>query len=143
MTLHIIAKDTTVIRKPATAAVQVISDRVALQILTNASGGSASQITKIPFSYGDASPKPIQLLQGFVLRARILITEAFDVPSTLELGDLADFGRLIPSNYINPLETGEYESSPLINYLQPTQINLRISLGEGCARGKGFVILEV
>lgn len=141
--LHIIAKDTSVVHQSQNATVQVVSDRVTLQILTNASGGGSSQTTKIPFGYGDASPKPIQIVQGLVLRARLIITEAFDVPSSLALGDVIEQGSLINSSWNDASTKGEYEASPLINYLQPTQTQLTISLGEGCSKGKGFVILEV
>jgi hypothetical protein len=127
-----------------TAIVQVIPQKIAIAVFPNASvGASQASRIKIPFSYGDATPKIITALQGLIKRASIIILVPFNAPSLLSLGDDLNSDRLISKTVNNPMAIAEYETSPLVQYASSTQIKLKIELGEGCTQGNGFVILEV
>ena len=112
-------------------------------IVSDASTSVEKSLIKVPFSWGDATPKFIYTVQGLVHRASILILEGFDTPSYLALGDDLDQDRLVSRFYNNPLEVAEFEATPLIVYPSPTSIKLLIVPGVGNTRGKGFVVLEV
>jgi hypothetical protein len=141
----VIAKDTAIAVHSSQAVVQVIPQKTAIAIFPNANVGGTSQASriKIPFSYGDATPKIIAAAVGLIKRASLIILVPFNVPSLLSLGDDLNSDRLINKYVNNPMAIAEYETSPLIEYVSSTQIKLVIALGEGCTQGKGFVILEV
>lgn len=140
----IIAKNTTVEVRPSAAVVQVIPQKTAIAIFPNASfSGSGQSRIKIPFSWGDATPKTIVSLTGFIKRASCSILVPFDASSLLSLGDSLVSDRLIKSSQINPSAIAEFETSPLIQYASSTEIKLAIAAGVGCSTGSGFIILEV
>ncbi len=147
MKLTIVTKDTTTQHFPSDAVVQVIPAKTAIAIFPNAavSGGESTQSSriKIPFSYGDATPKIITTVQGLIKRASIIIIVPFNAPSLLSLGDDLNSDRLINKYANNPMGQAEYETSPLVQYVSATQVKLAIALGASCTQGNGFVILEV
>jgi hypothetical protein len=145
VTVSIIANDIAVKHYHSTAIVQVVPQKVAIAIFPNASvdGGAVGSRVKIPFSYGDATPKVITAAQGLIKRASIIIITPFNAPSMLSLGDDLNSDRLISKFVNNPMAIAEYETSPLVQYASSTEIKLYIALGEGCTQGNGFVILEV
>jgi hypothetical protein len=131
----------TVIAKDA--VVRVVKERVAIAVFPNASVNHSQNRIKVPFSWGDATPKTITSIQGFIKRASIVILNPFNVPSLLSLGDDLNSDRLISKYVNNPSAIAEYETSPMVQYISSTSIKLTIAPGEGCNQGNGFVILEV
>lgn|GEM_PF-3561095 len=128
------------------AVSQVIDEKITIAIATNAAVGSGNANAtrlKVPFSWGDATPKLIGVVQGFIKRASIIIVTPFNSPSVLTLGDDLNLQRLITTGANNPLAIAEYETSPIVNYVSATEIKLAIALGMGNTQGSGFVILEV
>ncbi len=103
-------------------------------------------VINVPFSYGDASPKPIALLPAntTIFTATIVITASFNgVGAALTLGD-ADVGdRLISASDNAPSQEAEYETNPGFTYSTATQILLTINPGAGATSGAGYVLLEV
>jgi hypothetical protein len=131
---------------PSNATVKVIPNKTAIAIFPNAAVGGSTQTNriKIPFSWGDATPKSITILQGLVKRASIVIVTPFNIPSSqLSLGDDLNSDRLISRFVNNPQIIAEFETSPIVQYASPTEIKLSILLGAGNNQGSGFVILEV
>lgn len=101
---------------------------------------------KIPFAWGDASPKQVWLAPAntTVFTAQIVITVPFNgVGAALALGDAVVGDRLIRADQNNPAAAGEYEANPGHTYASETQILLTITPGEGASAGAGFVILEI
>ena len=106
-------------------------------------GGGVS-VVKIPFSFGDASPKLIYQIQGVVYSAAIAIIVPFNgAASTLKIGDATVNDRLLSADQNDPSTGGEYETNPCFNYSSLTQLYLTIAPGSGITQGSGFVILEV
>lgn len=105
--------------------------------------GGGESIIELPFSYGDASPKLIgSAVKGLIVRASIAITEAFDTPSTLQLGTLQNPSLLINNQQNLAMAIGEYQQRPMITLSVFTQFVLSISLGAGNTKGKGFVFID-
>lgn len=103
-------------------------------------------IVKIPFSYGDATPKQLYLVAGgkTVFTTQIVITVPFNgVAPALAIGDSVVPDRLMATDQNNPALVGEYENNPGHTYAFETQILLTIIPGESCTAGAGFVLLEV
>jgi hypothetical protein len=105
-----------------------------------------SGAVKVPFSYGDATPKAIAVLPAgsTVFTAAIVITVPFDgMGAALALGD-ADVGdRLMTVAQNDPTSEAEYETNPGVSYPTDTQILLTINSGAGTTAGAGYVLLEV
>jgi hypothetical protein len=99
---------------------------------------------KVPFAWGDASPKTIATLPAntTVFTARILIVEPFSSGS-LQLGDSAIADRYfnLPIEGIN--QSSDHENYVGLSYVSGTQIKLAINNTNGNSQGKGFVIIEV
>lgn len=142
--LHIIARETYIAHETEQAVVNVITEQITLDILTNTNDFTNKQLIKVNFSYGDATPKNIAIVQGLLLRARIVILETFNgvTSSTLQLGTLDNPSAFMPSHQVNPHQIAEYENAINQQRLTPTGVKLFINLGQGVTRGKGCVILE-
>lgn len=126
---------------PSSPSYKAIIEYVDEQL--NASGISPS-VLKIPFSFGDASPKVIaQNFTGKILSASVFIDTIFNGIVQLKLGDSTNNESLIPSIDIDPYTRGEYESFPLKIYNTASQIILSITIDSGVTQGNGFVILGI
>lgn len=115
-------------------------------LVTYVQGLVASQAAssiKVPFSWGDATPKTIVTWQGRIWRAEVVIDMPFNAPGELRLGDAANLERLIPADYISATESARYQVSLNVDYPTPTPVLLSILASEGTTAGSGFVILEV
>ncbi|MBD1995164.1 hypothetical protein H6G00_00790 [Leptolyngbya sp. FACHB-541] len=144
-----IRQATTVVVKPVTvnAVVSQPSQVTAVRVNAGLPGrsGSGGGSIKIPFSWGDASPKAVYEVEGngTVFRASIVIQTPFDgVGASLRLGDGEVGDRLIRADQNLPSQAGEYATSPGITYMTSTFILLEITPGEG-NQGSGFVLLEI
>ncbi|MBD1995297.1 hypothetical protein H6G00_01460 [Leptolyngbya sp. FACHB-541] len=101
---------------------------------------------KIPFSYGDASPKTIYVAGAgqTIVTANVIIQVPFNgLNCALELGDAEMSDRLMRSDQVVPEFPAEYETNPGYTYSQSTPILLSIYPGLGCSQGSGFVLIEV
>lgn len=132
---------------PEVEIIQLPASTIQIGLLSGIeeSAFSAQTITT-PFSFGDASPKPIAILSPdqTVFTAAIVIQEAFDgVGASLALGDTGLPDRLIQASQIDPSIVAEHETNPGYAYSTATQILLTITPGEGCTQGSGYVLLEV
>jgi hypothetical protein len=105
-----------------------------------------SGLVRVPFSYGDASPKPIAVLpaNSTVFTATIVLQVPFNgVGAALTLGDAGVGDRLIAANQNDPAQEAEFEVNPGFTYSTATQILLTINPGAGATSGAGYVLLEV
>lgn len=113
---------------------------------TNNSANPGQSLISIPFSYGDASPKPISTIAAgkTIFTATIVIQTPFNgTGAALTLGDGGMGDRLMGVNQNDPTYAAEYETNPGYTYSAETQILLTIAPGAGCTQGNGYVLLEV
>jgi len=100
----------------------------------------------MPFSWGDASPKPIATVAAgaTIFTAQIVIIVPFNgVDCALQLGTLEDPDRLIAANQNDPTFAAEYETNPGLLFFGSTDLYLTITPGSGCTQGNGFILIEV
>lgn len=108
--------------------------------------GRNSDISRLPFSFGDASPKPIAVINAgqTVFTVQIVLQVPFNgIGSALCLGDAQLSDRLIRADQNDPYTIAEYETNPGYTYLTDTPIALTITAGEGCTQGSGYLLFEV
>lgn len=105
-----------------------------------------SSAIKVPFSFGDASPKFIFTLpsETLIVSACVFIDTPFNsLLTVVTLGDTLNNSRLLNSSQIYTTERGQYETKPGYKYTTATDIYLYINLGSGNTTGNGYVILEI
>lgn len=108
--------------------------------------GSSAGGVKIPFAFGDATPKPVYLAQAgqTIFTATIVLQVPFNgIGAALQLGDGGMGDRLMHSDQNDPSYAAEYEANPGYTYAAETEILLAITPGEGCTQGSGYILLEV
>lgn len=106
---------------------------------------SSGQI-KVPFSWGDSTPKLIATVPAntTVFTSIISVTETFNgVGTGLRLGDANDLTRFLDLPSQGLIEGYETESNVTFTYTQSTQLLLSITPGVGATQGRGFVIIEI
>ncbi len=108
----------------------------------NNSGVSAKQ-KSLPFSYGDVTTQVIYqaIANQRITRVDLAFDTAFNVASSLKVGDGANVQRLMDTGQNNPLRGGIYSTTPFYKYGANTDILLTINAGIGCTQGSGVVIV--
>jgi hypothetical protein len=108
----------------------------------NNSGVSAKQAS-LPFSYGDVTTQTIYaaIAGQRITRVDIGFDIAFNVTSSLKVGDGANIQRLMDTGQNNPSRGGIWTSTPFYKYSSNTNILLTLSAGIGCTQGSGVVII--
>jgi hypothetical protein len=111
-------------------------------------GGTGTDATNyyLPFSYGDASPEPIEIVASGkkILSVRLFIETVFDGSgAALSVGPSSDIDQLMDESENNPAALGEYSVYPGVEYGSATLIELHITPGSGASQGAGLVVLEV
>ena len=108
----------------------------------NNSGVTAKQ-ESINFSYGDVTTQTIyQAIAGQrITRVEVAFDTAFNVASTLSVGDSGDTQRLMDTGQNNPLIGGAWSSHPFHLYASNTNILLTLNAGSGATQGSGSVIV--
>jgi hypothetical protein len=108
--------------------------------ITAKSGGLA-----LRFSWGDATPEVIASIPAgkVVSKVEINLLTAFNVPSTLSVGDSSDVQRLFPIDGIDLTQAGKYQASPNYIYTSATTVNLYLSPGVGNTQGNGVVVITI
>lgn len=98
-----------------------------------------------PFSWGDANPITIFTLPaGKILASVILkIVNAFDSPSTIEIGIDGDLGFFMSSVSNAPQVQGIYSVNPYYRNTASTDVVLSIVLGDSNSTGSGFIFLQL
>ena len=135
---------TNVITRDGSAVVVVELNRAIVQFsVVNSGGGGDSKQKSLPFSYGDVTT---QIIYTAIAGQRITKIElgfdvAFNVASSLKVGDGANIQRLMDTGQNNPLRGGIYGTTPFYKYLANTNILLTINAGAGCSQGSGTVII--
>lgn len=109
-----------------------------------AGGGSGGSI-KVPFAWGDASPKPIYtaLAGQTIFTVQVVLQTAMLAGSTLSVGDAGDPQRLLAATQIDPSIAAEFEVNPGFTYTANTQVLLTITPASDNTTGSGFVLIEV
>lgn len=104
------------------------------------SGGKQQSLN---FSYGDVTTQTIyQAIAGQrITRVEIAFDVAFDVASSLSIGDGTNTQRLMDTGQNNPLSTDVYSSHPFHKYASNTNILLTLNTGMGATQGSGVVIV--
>ena len=126
----------------------IIAQTQATQIIQTApvqinTGGGAAKQESINFSYGDVTTQTIyQALAGQrITRVEVAFDVAFNVASTLSVGDSGDTQRLMGTGQNNPLLGGDWGSHPFHLYASNTNILLTLNAGMGATQGSGSVIV--
>ena len=111
-------------------------------IQINNTGVSAKQ-KSINFSYGDVTTQTIyQAIAGQrITRVEVAFDVAFNVASTLSIGDSGNTQRLMDTGQNNPLSTDVYATTPFYKYASNTDILLTLNTGMGATQGSGVVIV--
>lgn len=126
-----------VIGRPAPIAVLQLN-RAIVQF-----NGSGSKQRSLSFSYGDVTTQIIyQALSGQrITKIELGFDVAFNVASSISVGDGTNTQRLMDTGQNNPLVTGIYSSHPFYKYLANTNVLLTINAGIGATQGSGTVII--
>lgn len=105
--------------------------------------GLSSKQAAINFSYGDVITQTIYALTAGqrITRVEIGFDVAFNVASTLSVGDSGNTQRLMTTGQNNPLSTDVYSSHPFHKYASNTNILLTLNTGMGATQGSGVVIV--
>jgi hypothetical protein len=106
-------------------------------------GGGAAKQESINFSYGDVTTQTIyQALAGQrITKVEVAFDVAFNVASTLSVGDSGNTQRLMSTGQNNPLIGGAWGSHPFHLYASNTNILLTLNAGIGATQGSGSVII--
>lgn len=98
------------------------------------------------FSFGDASPEPIEIIASGkkIISIRLFIHTAFDgTGAALSVGPSGDPDQLMDELENNPAAVGEYSVYPGISFGSATLVQLHITPGSGASQGSGLVVMEV
>ena len=111
-------------------------------IQINNTGVSAKQ-KSINFSYGDVTTQTIYALTAGqrITQVEIVFDVAFNVVSTISVGDSGNTQRLMTTGQNNPLSTDVYATTPFYKYASNTDILLTLNTGIGATQGSGVVIV--
>ena len=106
-------------------------------------GGVASKQASLPFSYGDVTTQTIYSATSGqrIIRVELGFDVAFDVASTLSIGDAGNTQRLMATGQNNPLLVDTFNSHPFYKYASNTNILLTLNAGVGATQGSGTVII--
>ena len=104
---------------------------------------SAKGRKRLDFSFGDVTTQTIyQAIAGQrITRVDVAFDIAFNVASTLSIGDGTNTQRLMDTGQNNPLIGGAWSSHPFHKYASNTNILLTLNTGIGATQGSGAVIV--
>jgi hypothetical protein len=109
--------------------------------------GANGQGAAIPyvFSWGDATPALIANVPAgkVVFKVEVVLLAAFNVASTVTVGDAGNTSRLFSTADIDLSSAATYQSNPNHLYGSLTAVNLYVSPGVGNSQGNGIVLLYV
>lgn len=96
------------------------------------------------FSWGDA-PQLITTVPagGTVFKVELVLLTAFNVPSSLAVGDSLDAGRLFNVPNLDLTQAGTYETNPNFTCDTQTEAALHITLGIGVQAGSGIILIYI
>jgi len=105
--------------------------------------GVSSKQAALPFSYGDVTTQTIYaaIAGQRITRVEVAFDVAFDIASTISIGDSGNTQRLMATAQNNPLSTDVYSSHPFHVYASNTNILLTLNTGIGATQGSGVVIV--
>lgn len=121
------------------ALIEVNKSVINREIEANTGGKQQS----LNFSYGDVTTQTIfQALAGQrITRVEMVFDTAFNVASSLSVGDSGNTQRLMNTGQNFPLIGGAWGSHPFHKYASNTNILLTINAGSGATQGAGSVIV--
>jgi len=99
---------------------------------------------KIPFAYGDASPRVVQSIRTdtLIVAVQVVITTQFDgVGSAIQVVDSLG-GVLLDAAQVNPSAVDTYESTPGVVLPEGTDILIQITPGSGATSGAGYLVIH-
>jgi hypothetical protein len=97
------------------------------------------------FSWGDATPALIATIPAgkTVFKVEVILLVAFDVASTLTVGDAGNVQRLVDITDSDLTQTGGYQVNPNFLYNSLTDVNLYLTPGVGNTQGSGLILLYI
>ena len=134
-------KNNVIVREKIVEVVEL--NRAIVQFNVVNSGGGDSKQKSLPFSYGDVTTQTIYtaIAGQRITKIELGFDTAFNVASSLKVGDGANIQRLMDTGQNNPLRGGIYGTTPFYKYAANTNILLTINAGIGCTQGSGTVII--
>jgi len=135
-----LSSDNVIVRDRAVIVFEI--SRAIVQFSIVNSGGDSKQ-KSLPFSYGDVTTQTIYAaISGQrITKIELGFDTAFNVASSLKVGDGANIQRLMDTGQNNPLRGGIYGTTPFYKYSVNSNILLTINAGAGCTQGSGTVII--
>jgi len=99
----------------------------------------------LTFSWGDATPALIGIVPAgkIVYKVEVNVLVAFDVVSTLSVGDVGDHERVFDIGSVDLSAVGSYQTNPTTTYGSLTNINLYLTPGVGNTQGSGLILLYI
>lgn len=129
---------------PVTQLLTLVEESVTLlTAVEQGPPGVSAALPPVAFAFGDASPRSVYTPpRGLLVKAvRLLIDTAFNgAGAALQLQ--AGAKVLMPAGLNDPLNVGEYESSPQADVAAGTPFVLTINPGAGATQGAGRLIFE-
>jgi len=103
---------------------------------------NAVSLFELPFAFNSTYPLILLTVPALatILSVNLLIETAFDVPTTITVGDADVPARLMSSVQNNPLEIGAYDVQPDFEYPDLTTLVLLID-APGATAGAGRILL--
>ena len=137
-----LGSDNVIVRDRAVVVVELNRAIIQFSVVNSGVGGDSKQ-KSLPFSYGDVTTQIIYtaIAGQRITKIELWFDTAFNVASSLKVGDGANIQRLMDTGQNNPLRGGIYGTNPFYKYLANTNILLTINAGIGCTQGSGTVII--
>ncbi len=99
---------------------------------------------RIPFAYGDASPRVVQSIRAetLIVAVQVAITTAFNGEgAAVQVVDSLG-GVLLSAAQVNPSTVDTYESTPGVVLGEGTDILIQITPGSGATSGAGYLVIH-
>ena len=99
---------------------------------------------RIPFAYGDASPRVVQSIRAetLIVAVQVVVTTAFNGEgSAIQVVDSLG-GVLLSTAQVDPSTVDTYESTPGVVLGEGTDILIQITPGSGATSGAGYLVIR-
>jgi hypothetical protein len=108
-------------------------------------GLNGAGVIQVAFGWGDATPALLVNAPAnkAVLSIEVAILRAFDVASSIVIGDTANPNRLFNLDGLDLTQVGSYQVTPDYIYSSATDIFYTITAGSGNSTGGGLISISL